>query len=208
MSTYIYITKEGKQKALSNYNNHKSLFEVVEFQSIGRWKKKKVFNDIEDIKYLLYKIQNYCIENGHEQYLTSLKVRCLTSHILLFDSDEKEYAAVFDDLNVQPYGFFYSSIESFLRKCEYFNNEGIVKVIEPLKECKSKDLIDLKFNKVILKNKVVFGLTISDFIESMHKDSNYKSDYNKVKQNGFFYYDVPFKLQKFFRINKQLNNNF
>jgi len=208
MSNYIYVTKEDKLKALSTYKNHKSLFEIVEFQSVGRWKIKPKRQDENDILYLLYKIQNYCLENKLDTYLTTLKVKCLCSYILLYDSDEDDYKAVFNDLNIQPYGFFYSSIERFLKKTTYFDNSGVVDVIISPEKVKNKELIDLKFDKVLSKNKEVFSLTLSDFIESMRKESSYTSYYKKTRRNEFYTYDIPFELQKYFKIDKQLNNKF
>ena len=153
MSNYMYVTKEDKLKALSTYKNHKSLFELVEFQSVGRWKIKPKRQDENAILYLLYKIQNYCLENKLDTYLTTLKVKCLCSYILLYDSNENDYKAVFCDLNIQPYGFFYSSIERFLKKTTYFDNNGVVDIIISPEKVKNKKLIDLKFDKVLLKNK-------------------------------------------------------
>lgn len=208
MSNYIYITKENKLKFLSNYINHKSLFEVVEFQSIGRWRIKPKKEDECDILYLLYKIQNYCLMNKIENYLNSLKVKCLCSYILLYDSDEKDYKNVFNDLNIQPYGFFYSSIDRFLRNTNYFDNKGIVNTITPPEKVKSRELIDLKFEKVLLKNKEVFILTAFDFIQSMKKESSYMSYFKKTRFNEFYSYDIPTALQKYFRVDKQLNDTF
>lgn len=208
MSNYIYVTKEYRLKALSTYKNHKSLFEVVEFQSIGRWKIKPKREDENDILYLLYKIQNYCLENKLEANLSTLQVKCLCSYILLYDSDEKDYKAIFNDLNIQPYGFFYSSIDNFLKKTDYFDNKGIVDIITLPEKSKNKELIDLKFNKVISKNKEVFSLTVSDFIESMCKESSYRSYYKRTRRNEFYTYDIPIALQKYFRIDKRLNNKF
>lgn len=205
MSNFIYITEKGKQKQLDHYHHDKSLFDLVEFQSIGRWKLKTKSQDKQDINYLLFKIQDYCVKNNCDKYLTSQKVGCLITYILLYDADEKDYQPVFDDLIVKPYGFFYNTAEQILRRHEYFDNNGIIKIIEEPKNSPQKELIDLKFKKV---NKVVFKLTSFDLIESMHKDSSFMNYYNQCKKNGFYHYDIPKPLQKYFRVNKYLKSNF
>lgn len=207
MSNYIYITKEGKQKQLDYYHNHKNLFELVTFSSIGRWRTKPKIKNEKDIEYLLYKIQNHCITTNKTEYLNTLKVKCLATYILFFDWETPNFTPILTDLNVQPYGFFFTSIELFQRKYMHFNNTGMLKVIPYSSDSKNKDLIDLKFELVLKYNKDVFDLNSMDFIESMHTCSQYERYYKKAKENGFYRYDIPQQLQKFFKVNKNLNKD-
>lgn len=208
MSNYIYITKEGKQKQLDYYHNHKNLFELVAFSSVGRWRVKPKIKNKEDIQYLLYKIQNHCITTNRVDNLSNLKVKCLATYILFFDSDGADFTPILTDLNVQPYGFFFTSIELFQRKYFYFNNLGMLKVIPCSFAAENKELIDLKFDLVLKHNEKVFDLNTVDFIESMHKSTQYRRYYDRIKENGFYKYDVPQVLQKFFQVDKNLENAF